>query len=454
MFSLNWQHRINEKNSANLIIANSQYRFNIDFDGQSNNDFRMGYQVNESDVKLKVIYNHNNVHTFTYGVSGSYYGVEPGSIQPLGNESIINPLTISKEQGLEVAAFFSDSYTVNKKLLLDLGIRYSTFTVLGPSDQRKYNNDIPKSEDSLLDITNYGSGEVIDTYGGPEVRVSSRYLIDPTLSLKASFNTSYQYIHTLSNTTTVSPIDTWKLSDSNIKPQQGIQYSLGVYKNLDGNDYELSIESYYKRLKNTLDFKTGANLFLNETIETEVLQGKGKTYGVELLIKKNTGKLNGWLAYTYSRSYYKFDSDFREERINDGHFFPSNFDKPHDLNLVANYKFTRRFSVSSNFVYQTGRPVTYPIGNYTFNNSTFVLYSDRNQNRIPDYYRFDLSFNVEGNHKKNKTLHSFWSLSIYNLLGRNNPYSVFFISEEGEVKAFQSSIFSIPIPSLTYNIKF
>lgn len=258
----------------------------------------------------------------------------------------------------------------------------------------------------------------------------------------------------MSNTTTVSPIDTWKLSDTNIKPQQGAQFSLGVFKNIEGTDYELSLEGYYKKLKNTLDFKTGANLFLNEAIETEVLQGKGKTYGAELLLRKNTGRLNGWLAYTYSRSLYKFSGDFREERINDGNFFPSNFDKPHDLSVVANYRFTRRFSISSNLVYQTGRPVTYPIGNYTFNNTNFVLYSDRNQNRIPDYYRFDLSFNVEGNHNRKKKIHSFWSLSIYNLLGRNNPYSVFFVTQEGEVKAYQSSIFAIPIPSLTYNIKF
>ena len=173
-----------------------------------------------------------------------------------------------------------------------------------------------------------------------------------------------------------------------------------------------------------------------------------------MLLRKNVGKLNGWISYTYSRSFYKFDGDFREEQINGGNFFPSNFDKPHDLSIVANYAFTQRLSASSNFVYQTGRPVTFPIGNYTFNNSDFVLYSNRNQNRIPDYYRLDLSFNVEGNHKKKKLAHSFWSFSIYNVLGRNNPYSVFFVTNDGEVKAYQTSIFTIPIPSITYNLKF
>jgi hypothetical protein len=248
--------------------------------------------------------------------------------------------------------------------------------------------------------------------------------------------------------------DTWKLSDINIKPQEAYQASLGFYKNFEGNKYELSLEGYYKKQKNLLDYKVGAQLLLNETIEAEVIQGDGKAYGVEFLIKKNEGKLNGWLGYTYSRSFVRLDSEFNEERINNGQFFPSNYDKPHDISMVANYKFTRRFSVSANFVYQTGRPVTFPIGSFAFNNSEFVFYSDRNKFRIPDYYRLDLSFQMEGNHKIKKFAHSFWSFSIYNVLGRNNPYSVFFVTEDGNIKAYQSSIFSIPVPTITYNFKF
>ncbi|MEX0290395.1 MAG: TonB-dependent receptor, partial [Flavobacteriaceae bacterium] len=164
--------------------------------------------------------------------------------------------------------------------------------------------------------------------------------------------------------------------------------------------------------------------------------------------------LNGWLGYTYSRSFVKLDSPFREERINGGDYFPANFDKPHDLSLVANYKFTKRFSLSTNFVYQTGRPVTFPVGSYFLNGAEYALYSDRNKFRIPDFYRLDLSFNVEGNHKIKKFAHSFWNISVYNILGRNNPYSVFFVTEGGELKAYQSSIFSIPVPTITYNFKF
>ena len=193
---------------------------------------------------------------------------------------------------------------------------------------------------------------------------------------------------------------------------------------------------------------------LNETVETEILQGDGRAFGVELLVKKNVGKLNGWLGYSYSRSFIRLDSEFREERVNNGDFFPTNFDKPHDFSLVANYKFTKRFSASANFVYQTGRPVTVPLGNFEFNNADFVFFSNRNEFRIPDFYRLDLSFNIEGNHKIKKFAHSFWSISIFNVLGRNNPFSVFFVTEDGDIRAFQSSIFSIPIPTITYNFKF
>jgi len=280
------------------------------------------------------------------------------------------------------------------------------------------------------------------------------YFLAPELSLKGSYNTTYQYIHTLSNNTTISPTDTYKLSDNNTKPHSASQYTLGLYKNFGNNMYETSVEGYYRESKDILDFKVGAQLFLNENIETEVLQGEGEAYGVEFLIRKSAGKLNGWIGYSYSRSFLKLDSEFREERVNNGEFFPANFDKPHDFSLVGNYKLTKRFSFSANFVYQTGRPVTFPIGKYSFNGADYVFYSDRNKFRIPDYYRLDLSFNVEGNHRIKKFAHSFWNVSVYNVLGRNNPYSVFFVTENGEVKAYQSSIFSIPIPTITYNFRF
>jgi len=452
--SLRWDHKFNDKNRGSLIIANSQYKFNIDYEASSDNDFKIGYDINETELKLILKYILSDKHKFDYGVSGKLYNVNPGTIEPINSGSIIDELTIPKEKALEAAVFLSDEFTVSEKLLLNAGIRYSFYSALGPADQRVYQEGVPKNESSLIDTVEYGNNESIETYGGPEVRVSGRYFITESFSVKASYNNTYQYIHTLSNNTTVSPTDTWKLSDSNIKPQEANQYSLGFYKNFDDDAYELSVEGYYKKSKNILDFKVGSQLLLNETIETEVLQGDGKSYGVEFLLRKTKGKLNGWLGYSYSRSYNRLDSEFREERVNNGEYFPSNYDKPHDISMVANYKLTRRFSVSANFVYQTGRPITYPVGTYNYNGAEYVLYSDRNQFRIPDYYRLDLSINIEGNHKLNKLAHSFWNISVYNVLGRNNPYSVFFVTEGGEVKAFQSSIFSRPIPTITYNFKF
>ncbi len=454
LFSIRWNRRVSDRTNGSLFVGNSDYRFGINFDGESNNDFELDYSINETALKFKVqtIVNDNN--TINYGLSTKYYSVNPGRIEPSGDNSDVATRIIPKEQALEGAIFIGDEIKISDRFLVDLGLRYAFFAALGEASQRRYNENQPRNESTVRDTVAYSSGEIIKTYGGPELRLSARYLITPDLSIKASVNNAYQFLHTLSNNTTVSPIDTWKLSDLNIEGQRGYQASLGIYKNLKENEYELSLEGYYRLMENVLDFKTGADLFLNENVETEVLQGDGKAYGVELLLKKNRGKLNGWLGYTYSRSLYRFDSEFNEERINNGEFFPSNFDKPHDVSLIANYKLTKRYSFSANFVYQTGRPVTYPIGTFRFNNADFVAFSNRNEFRIPDYFRLDLGVNIEGNHKKNKLAHSFWTISVYNVLGRNNPYSVFFVTDNGEVRALQSSIFAIPIPSITYNFKF
>jgi hypothetical protein len=338
--------------------------------------------------------------------------------------------------------------------LIDIGLRYSSYAFLGKSAQRIYQSNLPLNDATVVEIKNYDNNEVIKTYGGLEPRIAARYFLMDDFSIKASYDKANQYIHLLSSNTTQSPTDTWKLSDLNVKPQVAEQFSVGLFKNFDTHDLEVSVEGYYKKSSNFLDYKVGAQLLLNENIETELLQGEGKAYGVELLLKKQSGKLNGWIGYTYSRTFIKLDSQFDEEKVNNGKFFAANFDKPHDVSVVLNYKFTKRYSLSSNFTYQTGRPITYPIGTYNYGNTVYTLYSDRNKYRIPDYFRLDIGVNVEGNHKIKKLAHSFWNFSIYNVLGRNNPYSVFFVTEEGKIKAYKTSIFSIPVPTVTYNFKF
>ena len=454
LISLKWKHAFNEKNNSELNVSNSEYKFSIDYESVNPESFIFKYKINETQASLKFNSELNSKHKFTYGISSKLYNVSPGELSPDGETSIVTPIKVDDEKGLESALFFSDKFKITEKLLLDVGARYSLYAALGASTQKIYKEDVPKTPSTVIEEKTYGNNKVITTYGGFEPRLALRYIFDESLFVKAGFDKNYQYIHLLTNNTTQSPTDTWKLSDLNVKPQSGLQYSLGIFKKLDYKDIELSLEGYYKTSKNILDYKVGANLLLNKDLETELLQGNGKAYGVEFLLKKSTGRLNGWLGYTYSRTFIKLDSKFNDEKVNNGAYFPTNFDKPHDVSIVMNYKFTHRYSFSSNFVYQTGRPITYPIGKYNYNGAEYTLYSDRNKYRIPDYYRLDIGLNIEGNHKIKKLAHSFWNISIYNVLGRNNPYSIFFVTKEGQVKAYQTSIFSVPIPTITYNFKF
>ncbi len=452
--SLEWNRQIGDRHRATFSLANSRYAFELGYDGDGNTDFDFGYSLEETELKAWDRFIYDNNHHFTFGLAAKYYRVNPGEVGPSGSDSDVETRSLSREQAVEAGLFLSDRISLGERLEIEAGLRWSLYGALGPSTQREYAPGQPSNPGTATDTLTFSSGELVKFYNGPEIRASARYLLAPDLSLRAGYNSMYQYIHTLSNTTTISPIDTWKLSDYNIRPQRSRQVSLGLFKNVDQASYELSLEGYYKWSEDVLDFKSGARLLLNEQIETEVLQGDGRAYGLEFLIRKNQGRLNGWLGYTWSRSKQRFDSPYPTERINGGQYFPSNYDRPHDLSLVANYQFTRRYSLSMNFAYQTGRPITYPIGQFVYNNAEYVLYSDRNRYRIPDYIRLDLGVNIEGNHKKEKLAHSFWTVSVYNVLGRNNPYSVYFVTEAGEVKALQSSIFAVPIPSITYNFKF
>lgn len=454
IITLNGKHSFNEKNKAEFGITNSEYQFGIDFEKNNQKSFDFGFKVNETKLIYKGLYNYSNRHKFTYGVNSTLYNINPGTLTPTDQNSLLEHQSIQKEKGLESALFLSDNITVTDKLSVNLGLRYSNFLALGPSTQREYGSGAPINDGNITNEVTYKSNEVIKNYNGLEYRIALRQLLSETISLKLSYDTNYQYLHKLSTNTTQSPTDTWKLADLNIKPSFGQQVAFGVYKNFQGQPYEITLETYYKKSSNILDYKVGAELILNEHIETEVLQGEGKSYGIELLLKKTSGKLNGWIGYSYSRSLIKLDSQFNEEVVNNGDYFPTNFDKPHDLSVILNYKFTKRYSLSTNFIYQTGRPITYPIGSYEFGGNQYTLYSDRNEFRVPDYYRLDIGFNIEGNHKIKKLAHSYWNISIYNVLGRNNPYSIYFVTEEGKVKAYQTSIFSIPVPTITYNFKF
>jgi len=453
--SVKWDHTFDTKHKSALIFTNSEYKFNINYDSDDINAFDFGYKINESYLQLKFNYRLNEKHNLLYGIASKLYNISPGYQHPTSSNATLIATDIAKEKSLESALYFSDNYKLSEKLLIDLGLRYSFYASLGEADVNLYEDGLPLNDATIIGTEHYNNNEVVKTYGGLEPRVAARYFFTEDFSIKAGYDMTRQYIHLLSSNVTQSATDTWKLSDANVKPQSAQQISLGLFKNLKDGEYELSLEGYYKTSKNILDFKVGAQLLLNENVETELLQGDGKAYGIEFLIKKQIGKLNGWIGYTYSRTQTKLDGQFNEEKVNEGKYFASNFDKPHDLSAILNYKFTRRYSLSTNFLYQTGRPITFPIGTYNYGGVIYSLYSDRNKYRIPDYIRLDVGINIEGNHKIKKLAHSFWNISVYNVLGRNNPYSIYFVTDpSGKVKGYKTSIFSIPVPSITYNFKF
>ncbi len=357
------------------------------------------------------------------------------------------------ERANESAVFISDEVRFGVRLSLYGGIRYSFFAMYGPYNYNTYLPDQPINLENQVGTDIYGN-EIVNHYHGPEYRFSLRYRFGRNNAVKLSYNRMRQYLHMISNTTSISPTDTWKLSDPYIKPQISDQVALGLYKNNKRGTIETSAEIYYKKIKDIIEYKSGAVLVMNSHLETDLINGNGKAYGLELLLKKTSGKLNGWIAYTYSRILIQVNGLFQDEKINEGLYFPANHDKPHDFTTVINYKFNRRLNLSNNITYSTGRPITYPVAKYNYRNYTLLHYSNRNEYRVPDYFRWDISINIEGNLKSKKIAHSSWSLGVYNVTGRKNVYSIFFVSREGFVKGYKMSVFARPIFTVSYNIKF
>lgn len=452
--SLKLKHVFNNKLNALVTLGYDRYQYNISSDHNPVNAYKLGFDINQTYLKAHFNYYASLKHKLEFGLNSILYKLHPGNYQPLGAKSLVVPDTVAVEQALESALYISDRYTINNALSIDAGIRFSVFNYLGPQNIHTYPAGLPRTEENMVSTVPYKSGAFIKTYGGPEYRLSLRYAFSDSFSIKAAFNTQRQYIHSISNITSMAPTDIWKLSDPNIKPQLGNQFSLGLYKNFKANTIEASFEVYYKNIRDYLDYKSGAVLIMNRHVETEVINTKGKAYGVELMIKKLTGKLNGWVSYTYSRTLLKMDDPIAGELINKGNFYPANYDKPHDITFIGNYRVSHRFSISLNATYSTGRPITLPIGNFYYGGSMRTLYADRNAYRIPDYFRTDFSMNIEGNHKVHQLTHNSWTVGIYNLTGRKNPYSVYFVSEGGVVNGYKLSIFGSAIPYINYNIRF
>lgn len=449
--SVKWKRVYNPNLYSTVTGTASQYNYTIGSMNNPTNAFQMDFYIRQITAKADLNWIRGK-HALHGGISATRYKMGPGNWQPVGEESIQAPKTLETEDALETAAYIGDNYEINPKLSLYFGLRYSMYQYLGPDSVYQYAAGAPRTKENSM------NGAIVNgnvaRYAGPEPRFNARYILTPTSSVKFSYNRMRQYIQMLSNTTAITPTDIWKLSDTYIKPQLGDQLSLGYYRNLKGNTLEFSVETYYKFIKNTVDYKNGAELLMESNLERQVLDARGKAYGVEFLLKKPSGKLNGWISYTYSRSFLQTLTPYDNEKVNRGEWYRSSYDKPHSVNLIGNYKFSRRVNFSLNVVYSTGRPITLPIAKYELEGVTRIFYSDRNAYRIPDYFRTDVSINVEGNHKIRKLAHSSWSFSVYNLTGRNNAYSVFFVSHEGVIRGYKLSVFAQPIPTITYNFKF
>ena len=452
--SVKWKHVFTNKLYGVLTGSGSQYRYRIASERNQVNASALTFGIAQFGGQADFTYYHNDRHAVDFGVSSLRYRTTPGSLAPLGSESLIAPLALPPEQAQESALYAADEWTLSPRLALSLGLRYSLYQALGPRDVYQYQPGEIRSVSTITDTLRYGAGARLAHYGGPEYRASLKYMLTDNASVKASYNRTRQYVHQLSNTTSVSPASTWKLSDAYVRPQVGDQVSVGYYHNFRRNTIELSVETYYRALRDFVDYTSGATLLLNRHLETDLVNAQGKAYGVEVSLRKATGKLNGWINYTYARSLVRVNTGPVTERINGGSYYPSNFDKPHDVSLVGNYRFSKRFSSSLNFNYSTGRPITLPLALYNIGGGPRLLYSDRNAYRIPDYYRVDFGLNIEGGHKAKKLAHSSWTVSVYNLTGRRNPYSVYFKSQNGVVTGYQLSIFGQPIPTVTYNFKF
>ena len=450
--SLKWKHTLSDKLYGVLTGTFSRYQYGLRSTRNPITASELGYNLNQGGAQVDFTYFATPRHTLEAGGSSLLYRINPGQLTALGDNSLVVNTTLAREQALESALYVADRFELSQRLGLDVGLRYSLYNALGPRDVLTYQPGLSRSDNTVTGSLAYGRGQALATYHGPEWRLAAKYLLNENTSVKASYNRTRQYIHQLTNTTVVSPTDNWKLSDGYILPQVADQFSLGYYRNLHSNSIEVSVEAYYKKLYNFLDYKDGATLLLNPHLETDVVNARGRAYGAEFLVRKTTGKLNGWLSYTYARSLVQVNT--ATDRVNEGNWYPSNYDKPHDVTLVGNYRFNRRISASLNFNYSTGRPITLPLSQYYLGNVLRVFYSDRNAYRVPDYYRVDVAFNLEGNHKIKKLAHGSWTLAVYNVLGRRNPYSIYFQAQQGQINGYRLSIFGQPIPTVTYNFRF
>ena len=462
VFNLRWNHLFSNKLFSNLSLIYSDYYYGLtlDFIG-----FNWDSGIKNYNLKYDFKHYLSDKTKLFYGANAIYHDFNPGKIEPTDASSGINPDQLAKKYAFEPSVYFDVEQQISEKLSINYGLRYSHFYRLGNEEINEYANNQAVVYNADFNIYEkatpigskyYGKNEIISQFGNLEPRFSLAYSINENSSVKASYNRMTQYLHLISNTQSPTPLDVWAPSDDFLKPQILDQVAFGYFKNFKDDAYSLEVETFYKKLKNRLDYIDGADLIANDDIEQVVLNGEARAYGLEILARKNNGRLNGWLSYTLSRSEQRTPGrNATETGINNGEWYKTGWDKLHNISVTGMYKLNEKWSFSSIFSLQSGQPVTYPNGQYQYQGITVPTYGQRNENRLPTYHRLDISATLIPEKNKNRNWYGEWVFGIYNVYSRKNAASISFRQNQdsGNNEAVRLSIFGI-VPSVTYNFKF
>ena len=449
--TLRWNHIFGNKLFSNTSLIYSKYDYNLGVPGNNADQFDWNSEIRDINIKEDFTWFANSNNRLNFGLNFISHHFEPGNIETNDN-SFYENIRLTNYNAIENAVYISNEQKAGSKLSLKYGFRLSVFQQIGKGKVREYlHPEAPKTEE-VISVKEYGNGEWIDEpYINLEPRLSLKYTLDDASSLKASYNRMVQNLHLISNTNSPTPLDIWLPTNKHIKPLVADQIALGYFRNFKDNAIETSAEVYYKEMKNVLDYKDGAELFLNEDLETELLHGDGYSYGLEILAKKQEGKITGWTSYTLSRTMRKIPG------INNGEAYPSSYDRTHDISVVVNYELNKHFTLSGNWVFATGNPTTYPVAKYDIRGNTVYQYAKRNSNRIPTYHRLDLSVTYNPKKNEHRKIKRTFNLSLYNVYARRNAYSVSFRQNEDNPlisEATRLSIIGTIIPAITYNFSF
>ncbi len=457
-----WNHIFSDKLFSNLSLIYSDYFYGLELDFVG---FEWNSGIQNFNLKYDLKHYLSDKLQVNYGINNIYYSFNPGKIKPNDSESGIIEDQLTKKYANEFAAYVDIEHDITSKLSMQYGLRLSHFIRFGQDEFNVYADNNPVVFDPLLliyqgadpvNVINSSRSDQLASYTNFEPRVSMSYAFNDDTSIKASYTRLSQYLHLLSNTSSPTPLDVWTPSGPFVKPQLLDQYAFGFFKNILDGDYTIESEVYYKDIQNRIDYIDGANLIANDNIEQVILNGEARSYGLEFLLRKNTGKLQGWLAYTLSKSEQRTPPRNENEiGINSGEWYNTPYDRPHDISVYGNYELNKKWSFNTNFIFQTGRPTNYPIGQFEIQGVVVPYFGLRNVERLPAYHRIDVSAVLTPRKNKDRKWQSEWVFSIYNLYNRRNAASINFRENEetGNNEAIRTSIFGI-VPAVTYNFKF